>query len=280
MNDKHIFILTRYSVLVNKSNAWKLSRGMGLEGYKRKLFDTSRLKEHEFFLKNVVIPSIENQNNFNLNSNFTHGIVTSTLLPFEFKEALYNLANQREWLKIVEMAPEGDLNNSFASLIGTALSEQPTTYVTIRLDDDDALGPDFLKGISEYLLREYDNAVITHPKGYAISYDVRTKKSKKAISIYYPKSAQGLAYVRHISNLSELASDSSMSIFPRHIYETGDHTKVDKRYHLICDETRDGYIRMCYESQDTQEHSFKKRDKGDNEVSIDSLVSKFNIRLD
>lgn len=272
---KTIFVIVRYSILM-KSRAWNISRDNDYLDYKQKLFDENRLKQHFFFFKNVMLPSIECQ----VEAGARHDlevrllVVTSSELPERAHRELANVLDDKSWADIVFSAPEESFIKPVNKYIKQCVQGRDVVYATVRLDDDDALHGQFVNGLAKYLTPGFVGHIVSFPKGYAVLYDQGKNKVVSALDIYYPKNAQGMALVSGYDDRSGDFGDGPINIF-----QTGKHTTVQERYPLILDESLSAYVRMCYKSQDTAEQFFKKRKKISKEVPPAEAFSGFNVKI-
>ncbi|MCB8889544.1 glycosyltransferase [Vreelandella malpeensis] len=268
---KKIFIFTRYSVLL-KTKAWALSKDNDFDQYREKLFSSERMQQHSFFFKELTIPSILYQKNIPESVDFYYIVLTSKHLPNEERIKLESTLSELQRSKIIYIEPEEDLYDVINNFISKEV-KVGEIFASIRLDDDDALHPKFIASVSKYMERSFVGHVISHSRGYATLFDFDQQAFISAISINYPKNAQGMAFINSRINEDKYFTDQV------NVYEIGNHTIVDKFYPLIIDETINGYIRMCYKNQDTAEKFYIKNSAKNNNVAINRIAKKFPLNL-
>lgn len=262
---KKIFILTRYSISLRKK-AWLLSKQDSFEEYEKKLFDRVRLDDHFYFFSNYTLPSIISQRDVPDDLEVEHVVLTSSRLPSAAKNGLYDLSKCYSNLRVLEMSPEDDLNLAFHNYVRDN-SSQDMVCATVRLDDDDLLHPNFFCYVYKYIVPSFEGVCVSFSRGVAVLYDSKAKSAISALSIDYPKCAQGLTYI------------SRPSVKKNHVYMLGNHTKVDKFSKLLVDKSGLSYLRMCYQTQDTAELFYRQKEKEGDVVSIEDVEREFLVNL-
>tara|TARA_B100000700_G_scaffold329350_1_gene450693 strand:+ start:2667 stop:3494 length:828 start_codon:yes stop_codon:yes gene_type:complete len=254
--NKKIFYLIRYSVLQD-SRQWKIARDNDYEQYKAALFDDERLALKYRLFSQLTLPSVVAQQRPDEADNYEVILLTSSELPTHRLEELEQLAKQHACLTILPVEP----NRSFVSVASHYLKQQfsaaakDCVYSTVRLDDDDILHRRFERRLRFYTAKINLNYMVTFSQGYEAFLDGQQHyQLSQAIDLYYPKIALGLAQVGFYSAERNKTVGSNV-----HVYQTGKHTTVDQRYHLIEDKTPNMFVRVSYDLQDTQAEGFNKR---------------------
>lgn len=243
LNNPRTIISIRYSVLLEDSSAWEIGRNSNSNDYRNILFSEERLNLHFYLFSNLTIPSLEKQCGINDGSVCVY-IITSELLPENHKISLENLVKNKKWAKVVYINPDRKYV-PHSKLIKDFMDESENPYgpyAHIRLDDDDALAPMFLKKIRSYTKLENVGKVISLAKGLTGFFNSDSKKFEKFHNIYYPKIAMGLT----------LISERRINDDVKNIFSLGNHYKIDKKAPLIIDSSIISFIRTIHHQSDTR----------------------------
>lgn len=268
--NKHVFIIVRYSVLLKKSGAWSISRGLGLESYRHRLFDQKRLCLHEKLFKNVALQSIIGQDTPLDENDFTLIVLTSDELPEENRRNLQAMLFPYPWAKICSLGRKDEIE---VFLRNKVISFNETTcYATLRLDDDDALSSDFLEKMSQYIRPDWAGYCVSFGMGYQGFFDTKKDKFVMFRERHFPKIAAGLAMI-NIFDADKMATEYQAAT----IYGAGSHQQVDRRYPTILDCRAHAFMRTEHEEQDTHYSEKNIADKYKNSVSADVIRDGFSI---
>ncbi|KOC19953.1 hypothetical protein GL58_15330, partial [Comamonas testosteroni] len=215
---KNIFILIRYSVLLETAkDYWRIGR-TEFSSYREMLFSEERLKTREHLFSKICLPSLQNINKENINSeesvNFKVIILSSSDLPEDSKIFLENLKKENDFIELAYTSEKsGGVSKGFEEYLSVI---SPDEYcATVRLDDDDALSLDWFHKIKEYIKPEFEDYVISLCGGYALMVDENLNIQSVA-DFKMRFGALGLSYI---------AKGGSKY----NIYNCGAHYKTDEK---------------------------------------------------
>lgn len=265
---KVIYIIIRYSVLIEDSQAWARTDS-DLDKYKEYLFSKCRLEQRLDLLKNITIPSILGQVDFIKNHEVKVFIISSQELPEKNQKELNELVSGYDWIFINYLPTKGvsitqpvldDLKNYNEKLL----------FATLRLDDDDALAINFLEEFNKFFNEDNIGYAVSFGKGLCGFYDFNINQYRKIVDYYYPKIGLGLGYIN-------LFDGEKFSSEIKTVFDAGGHAKVDKIVPTIINSKEVMYIRTMYEQSDsyTDERAFKLSKLPSINASI--IKEKFNI---
>ncbi|WP_334065352.1 glycosyltransferase [Alteromonas genovensis] len=254
---KKIFYIVRYSVF-NHSNAWNLSKELvNVEDYKAALFEKRRLDlKFELFSK-LTLPSVTTQVREESDCNYEVIVLTSDELPTKHMNDLVSLKQDMPFTILPV-----ERNQNYARVCSQYIHEQfaeagtDRVYATVRLDDDDILANNYEARLRKYLHSLNFDYIVTFPLGLE-SYIVSSTdgyRVENTLDINFKKIALGLAHIGFYRS-----SENSFKSKTIHIYQTGNHTKVDERFNVIYDMTPKVYLRVSYDMQDTKGVGYRKR---------------------
>ncbi|MGP5144519.1 MULTISPECIES: glycosyltransferase [Halomonadaceae] len=253
---RHIFVIIRYSVLTESKSAWMIGRDSEFDDYKRKLFDSERLRLHENLFRNVTFPSLLKMDS----SSTTVLLFTSDELPSAFLENIKDLISPHNNIRIILTPKVGVLNAHIENNLEKELKsfEDDVCYATVRLDDDDAMSDSFHKKLFYYVRPQFKGHAISFPYGFAGVFDGDNYTGFYERKI--PMTAQGLSYIDVYTKDSGLPRRAS-------VFHLGNHMKVDDKVPLIMNPSKSMYVRTIHEHSDI--YSDRLRDK----ASVTKLVS-------
>lgn len=238
---KHIFVFIRYSVVLkSRKNNWIVGREDDFEGYKKSVFDPTRLRARRELFESVTLSSLDRQQSM---ENVTVVLMTSEELPQEEKRELYSFCESRPWLKVVELNQEEKNYEKCVRREVKSLNDD-VLYASVRLDDDDALANDFFIRMCAYLEKENIDRIISLGLGYAGIYSDSKNCFYEFKHYYYPKIAIGLAKISYYDQSNKAFSSGS-------IYSDGRHTTVDQKSVTLLDSRSPSFIRLIHPSADT-----------------------------
>ncbi|AYA63003.1 glycosyltransferase [Alteromonas sp. RKMC-009] len=272
-SNRKIFVVIRYSIL-SKTKAWKISDTKDREKYKQILFSEARMDTKFLFFKELVLPSLAQNESRVKNAEVVVLLYTSTQLPDKQRNKLKELCSPYNFMNIRYITEDDNFHECVRRDLHASLSQATgnSVYATVRLDDDDALGKDFLLNVEKYVSNEFSERIITFPCGFESLYEPREKTILKTIEIDYPKVAVGLTKIHKFDN-EKTGASATFSI-----YDAGNHTKVDKS-HVVVQErgTRPYYLKLAYAEQDTAEKGFVRRSENAPIVEYERLVAEFPV---
>lgn len=229
--NKHIFLLTRYSMLSRRKNySWDIP--LDPERQKGILFAPERLRVRERLFFNVTLPSVQNQRFLRYHSkSFTYLIFTSEDLPSEAMSRIQAAVSDLPYVKIVPLPP---VNDAFETIDGIVKDyvfqfDKSTIYASARLDDDDALSFDYLDKVNAYLRNEFAGFALSFARGIAADYDSDTERIQRLSDFYFPMTGLGLCHIKSLSG------EPSNQHGPFSVYGLREHQLVDRRVPCILD---------------------------------------------
>ncbi|MDG9888154.1 glycosyltransferase [Pseudomonas juntendi] len=241
-----------FSILTKKSTgSWISSRENEWEDHVKNILDPDRLKFRMKLLSEVIIPQLVDQTLKPDSSWFRLVIITSNMLPDQFKTALYQAVEPYPWIQIQERGPDDWLAAEKA--VADSIKSMPCHYDTptfpffsFRVDDDDFLPLNYLENTQKYVRHENVNKLITYDRGEKILWDMETasicniEKNVKAFL------ALGLGAVCEADTSSKAVVSEVKSV-----YVGKNHFELSGDYSHIVDNTESMYIWSHHASQDT-----------------------------
>lgn len=267
---KKVFFLMRYSVLSRDKRGWRIGRENSYLDYKRALFSHDRLECHFNLLSRYVIPSVEAQDSGLDDVSLL--IFTSDQLPDEARHDLINLVGDKRWVHVTYVSEDDNLNEEMRNSIKSQLGQVSACYATVRLDDDDFISRFYLKALWKYVREDFNGFVISFPEGFVSKVDNKSYKIEETLSVRVPKTALGLAHIAVHDPLAQRCVGQYS-----HIYELGDHTRVNQRAPYLADYSLAAYVRTCYEHQDTVGYNYRKAAQQNSRVSSNVLKRSFHL---
>lgn len=273
---KHIFFLIRYSVVANSGPAWRIAE-LSKENYLDALFSEERLNAREDTFINITLPSLLNQDDYETEATLL--IFVSDLMPKDKFEKLrlkiedfFRTSRDGIDYKIMEIA-SGDIrvksknsiyknmNEAFKALVKEKCSgTQETLVASVRIDDDDALSKNYISELNFYLKKEFIGFIVSFSFGLEGYY--QNKRISDLKYLYFPKNAQGMAYIYKYDPEKGFKGDTCINVF-----NTGSHMKVDERHPTIISSTNIMFFRTLSnnnDSYDTRYHPSLKPVKSKN----------------
>jgi hypothetical protein len=177
-----IYLITRFSIYSYPPKKFPIIiRDNSEEQYKKWLFNDSRMLNKFDLFEEVTVPSIKHQTY----KNYEWLIYTSKELPEEYLDQLKNAVSSVPNTKVIVLEP----GKIFIEHFKKYDKEEP--YVSVRLDDDDGLNPNYFQILSKYT----NPGVIISPKhGRLISRTAPYGHFVSSPHSYFPKcGAWGLA---------------------------------------------------------------------------------------
>lgn len=247
---KVIYIVIRYSVLIEDSTSWNISKNSNQE-YREMLFNKQRLEQHFELFKNITFPSIVNQTR-NLNDiDFKLMLVTSEDLPDWNRVLLEEVLSEYTWAKICYLPSKGvDVTQPIYDDLDKYKGK--VLFATIRLDDDDALAVDFIEKLEGFFIESNSGCAISFGLGLYGFYSFEKHQYYKFIQYYYPKIAAGLCYVNTYK-------EGKFGHKIKTIFQAGNHSKIDSNIPVIvyCKDIM--FIRTMYDSSDSHSSNREKK---------------------
>ena len=266
---RQIFVVTRYSVLNKALHTWQLARDAAdMQRYEQQLFDTARLAERLALYKGVTLPSLARQtlvaNSSTADASapavgLVVGVLVADRLPADHRHELeaalaetlggagvrfeiLTVAPEREGTTNPERVVHAGMGVAIDDLIRRHLSGD-TVFASVRLDDDDALAPDFLERVAGYLKPDLAGMHLSFSDGLQGFVDPRTMTATDVRLVSKPKNAQGLTFINS-SIAGQFASEAL------HVHRFLGHREVDSLTPVIVDARALAYFRTMSPSSD------------------------------
>ncbi len=117
----------------------------GAEQAAMELYAPGRMQRRFAYFENICLPSLDNQTD----PDFVLVALIGDTMPFHFRKRLKRLADQHSYLRIATLEAAGPLNSTRRAF-RRGLDEQEADFITgFRLDDDDAVGADYIERTRE-----------------------------------------------------------------------------------------------------------------------------------
>ena len=265
----------RFSVLSN-SKAWRASREHSFEQYKELLFSKERLDIKFHLFESLVLPNLEELESSTDSVEMQVLILTSSFLPEPYMAKLKALVAGKDFITLDFVDEKTKLREPLNQFVKshTCSDTHHCAYATVRMDDDDLLCSDYLHSLTKFITLEFAGNIVSFSKGYESYYEFKNKRAEQNIKVSWPRIALGLAHINFYN-----ADSASYVDKPLHIYDVGDHSKIDKNRSLITDNTPGMFLRMSYIEQDTQAKGIFDRIKRKDcaLVDLDEVTNKFPL---
>lgn len=180
---------TRFSV--DPSSIIRDRRSIDLDKARLIIYDSNRLRQKLALFKIFALPGLLQA--ARRYSNFYHIVAFSELLPIEFRKELAKLVSHHgDWIRLLEVAPTSSLVEMVRGAVHALGNGRPT--LSFRLDDDDAICPDFVYRLEEHCRDAPDGTILSFDIGYYLQ---RISESSYVLEARdYPKVAIGLGVYR------------------------------------------------------------------------------------
>ncbi len=219
--------LMRFSLVTDRNRgSFKLTRERTLEEAVSLIHDPERLEQRMALFESMPLRAFEQQTD----QDFKLVVLTSTLLPKSIKRRLRKLAESRDFLVIKTAPPDRSLSRA-ASMAARAciIGER---MVTFRIDDDDALAPDFVASLKALAASAASGDMVSFERGLYLQPDGEDFLLQDRT---YRNIAIGLATL----------SDDGRTIFDR-----GSHVRSD-RFPVHVDDRPEAWIRLLHGGSDS-----------------------------
>ena len=206
---------------------WKatrnIQRGPGFhERLKAAVLSEDRLETHFKTFETICLPSLMA---VRCPPTVDHKVViiTSNHLPEAYKERLNHLVElNKERLEVTWCS----LTDSFVSRIDRQLKNLLSTgrythLMTSRIDDDDALPPNFLEALVEDAPSLSWNGFISYPQGIFLDLD-RDFQARYGVKYWWKNGSCGITSVRCVKNKSAVGGKTN-------IFQHGNHIHLNSR---------------------------------------------------
>ena len=196
-----------------------------------------RLKEKFALFEKICLPSLLKQQH---KKNILVIVKITNNLPQHWKDKLHKLVDPYpSYIKIQEFDYQsGSYGDSLSNKHLVKYIKPKTKFIlTTRIDDDDALRPNFTKLVRRYIKRKNVNKIVSFTRGYVL--DTRSKR-------FYPSNKKLLAL-----GLTLIQLKGRYKRFPSGVFN-GCHTQWEKKAKCIYDKKNVMYIRTRSGANDSK----------------------------
>lgn len=217
--------LMRFSVVLESAVAghWRLTKGRSFKKIVREVLRPKRLSARLRLAAHMPLASLANQTD----PDFQLCVLFSALIPSLHRAALTDLARQHSFVKLVEVPTSADLRQVCANLI-----PQGRPCITFRLDDDDAVGPQFIADLRGMATPENEGRVLSFCNGIQME---RRGRKLAFQEVEYLNNAFGLSYF-------DRSGDT--------IFDQGGHHDIDPAK-IVAHPRRRAWIRAIHAASDS-----------------------------
>ena len=242
------FIIIRFSLAFSSENMQNMNY----------ILDENRLEKRFKLFENICLPSLINQikkDNVYIIINITNN------LPEKWKNRLKELINDHSFIQIQEF--DNTINENFRTCLHNKFLEKyinPDTKIiaTSRIDDDDALTPNFTDIISKFMSLTYINNILSLSSGYFYN-----TINKKCSIVNVKLLAIGLTLIQAVNQYER---------FPYGIYSC-EHTRWDKFTKCIY-LNNVKYLRTVHDTNNSTKNGLSTRVPSNNQINNLSILSK------
>jgi hypothetical protein len=140
-----------------------------------------------------------------------------------------------------------NINDAIKGTLQNKLENAPDTLIaTVRLDDDDGISNNFVSKLSTHMRPGLAGYAVSFAHGIEGYWEDKGNYVKDLKHSYFPKCAQALAYLNEYSTQKGLYENKTI-----HVYNLGNHMKIDERFPTIVDATAPMYFRTLSTTNDS-----------------------------
>lgn len=277
--NKHIFVITRFSLISkNLQKSWLTGKN-SFEDYVKNILHNERLKHHFNLFENIALESLVNQKNFDLNENLTFILLTTEKLPKIYKKKLTIYEKKYPWIKVSyldENCTINDYNNVLIQEIKdkTNRTKAGTLYATVRLDDDDGLSNQFLSKLSQYLDPKFIGFGYSAPRG-CVGFLNNDFKYDGFHEYNFMNIALGLSFINYYAYSTQDFHNKYISI-----YNVGNHINIDKLVPIIVDGSYLAYVRTRHIASDSDSDYLRIAEKKRPVIAATVVSGNISINMD
>lgn len=288
---RQIFVVTRYSVLNKALHTWQLARDAAdMQRYEQQLFQPNRLAERLALYMGITLPSLVGQTLVKDASGATAELIVGVLVADRLPEShrhelesalaetlgvagvrfeILTVAPEREPAADNQTGPAREVHAGMGVAIDDLIRrhlEGDTVFASVRLDDDDALAPDFLERVSSYLKPDLAGMHLSFSDGLQGFVDPATMTATDVRIVSKPKNAQGLTFINSFIE-GQFANESL------HVHRFLGHREVDSLTPVIVDARALAYFRTMSPSSDIADTRHEKHEPATaDQVSVLALA--------
>lgn len=229
--------VTRYSVLMPKAGAWKLSReAEDVNAYRDALWSPERMAPRASIFLEMVVPILQSMSE---SHDYRHIVLYSETMPDPWLTQLKDAARDNPVLLLVDYAV-GPTVDTIVGQLARQGSRGSRPVVQFRLDDDDLLAVDYLDRIAAFATEADAGRAISLAAGYAgLFRDGAVVGDVRRVRRVF--GSQGLAYVGWYDRANDRLD----------LTAGGRHYEVDRKMPTLVDSRTPAYFQMRHAGQDT-----------------------------
>lgn len=255
--NKHIIIAIRYSILQRNSAAWRAAE-QGFEKHVEKILSSERLDIREETFDKLTLSSLCSQQISDPEVSFSVLIMLSDLLPQKRLENLQSkirIANRSSIdFSLVTIDSGSGLDHDFRNINEAMKSEidkkmqnrGQALFATVRLDDDDGVSSNFVQKLSEHMHSGVIGYAVSFAYGLEGYWDSGSGQISDVRHNYFPKFSAGMAYLNSYDSSQGLADRKTI-----HVYNLGNHMKIDEYYPTIIEAKEPMFFRTLSTTNDS-----------------------------
>lgn len=236
--------VVRFSVLMREWAEFRLSRETAFEERRATLFDPARLEARFRLFEAITLPSALAQTR----DDWTLLVIASSGMPEPFRTRLADLVAPHPNLVLAEMAPDESLPAFLRARLDQVFPEADR-HVTFRLDDDDGLSAEFIRGLRR-AMATWDKGrdmAFSFPQGHLLGQCGRPGHLLHNAKFHNYGIACGLSLL-------------TTRDFPKGIFDLGtQHRMVDQVVPTVATTDGPAYVLMSHAHNDTGEGSARQR---------------------
>lgn len=248
---------------------------MGYEAHRERVTSDENISFRLNLFRKFCLPSLCRMHDSikmgNNKTQFTVFIVTSELLSDQSKSAILQECSAHSFIQV-------DFQNEIEANIKRPLMRQlkkfkeKTLFVTLRMDDDDAISNDFYTQLQPYLSEQFSGYALSFGLGYAMIVD-NEAEIIGFYPLYKPKIAIGLAYISVFNPENGLNKYNT-------VYCLSAHMKVDTRVPTIIDSRNHSYLRTVHSYSDLYSDNDRLKSASeaiDKNITLDKIKERFSL---
>lgn len=274
--NKHIYIVTRFSLISkNLKGTWLSGKG-GFDEYVSKIMDNERLKQHFELFEKIALESLLNQKKYDITKRLTLILLTSEFLPEIYKKKLTEYQIKYPWIKVSYLDENCGLKEYNKLLEDevknlTNLTKTGTLFATVRLDDDDALSINFLQKLSNFLNPQFIGFAYSAPRG-CVGFLNNQNKYTDFHKYDSFNIALGLSFINYYAYSTQSFHNKYISI-----YDLGDHSFIDRVVPVITDGSYLAYLRTRHQLSDSDSDYLTNLEKKKPKINAKSIKENIEI---
>lgn len=176
--------IMRFSVVTEShKRGYKAVRGLSLDEALATVLDPERVARRMALVEIMPLASLSAQTD----KDFVLYMLISTELQPQFKERIYELESELDYLHVIEVGVREDVQAHLRALV-----KKGAPTVTFRLDDDDAVGPHHIADLRALATPDNEGKLLSNPDGVY----VMPKGGKLVMQeVSYPNNSYGIGYL-------------------------------------------------------------------------------------